>query len=69
MDDMVEIGLFASGKPDAPLYLQRHRIRSGAQTILVTVPREPSRGGIDPYHTLIDRDRADNVVALERRTN
>jgi len=29
-----------------------HRIRSGDQTITVTVPREPALAGIDPYHLL-----------------
>jgi ABC-2 type transport system permease protein len=76
MDDLVEIGVFADGDGDgdgdgfgAPLYLQRHRIRSGKQTIRVTVPRPeggaPARAGIDPYRKLIDRQRDDNVVAVE----
>ena len=59
MDDLVEIGVFAPGKGDGlgePLYLPRHRIRSGKQTIRITVPREPARAGIDPYRKLIDRD-------------
>ena len=30
MDDLVEIGVFATGEA-APIYLERHRIRSGAQ--------------------------------------
>ena len=48
MNDLVEIGVFAPGTgggPGAPLYLQRHRIRSGRQTITVTVPRQPLRNG------------------------
>lgn len=67
MDDLVEIGVFAPGAGDGlgePLHLQRHRIRSGAQTIRVTVPREPARAGIDPYRKLIDRERGDNVVGV-----
>jgi ABC-2 type transport system permease protein len=68
MNDLVEIGVFAPGKDDGlgePLYLTRHRIRSGKQTIRITVPREPSRAGIDPYRKLIDRDREDNVVEVK----
>jgi ABC-2 type transport system permease protein len=78
MDDFVEIGVFAAaaaeGEGDAdgggdgqgkPLYLQRHRIRSGEQTIRVTVPREPARAGIDPRRKLIDREREDNVVEVK----
>jgi aminopeptidase N len=42
MDDVVEVGVFAPGAGDslgAPLYVQRHRIRSGNQTIRITLPR------------------------------
>jgi ABC-2 type transport system permease protein len=68
MDDLVEIGVFAPGEGDglgAPLYLKRHRIRSGKQTLRITVPREPARAGIDPYRKLIDRERNDNVFELK----
>jgi ABC-2 type transport system permease protein len=37
-----------------------HRIRSGKQTITVTVPRKPARAGIDPNHLPIDVTTADN---------
>ena len=68
MDDIVEIGVFAPGGEaglGAPLYLQRHRVRSGRQTIRVTVPREPARAGVDPYGKLIDRQRQDNVADVQ----
>ncbi|MFP5288476.1 MAG: hypothetical protein ACLGI9_22255, partial [Thermoanaerobaculia bacterium] len=68
MNDLVEIGVFAPGTgdgPGAPLYLKRHRVRSGRQTIRVTVPREPARAGVDPWRKLIDRDREDNVAEVE----
>lgn len=67
MDDMVEIGVFAPGEErlGEALHLERHRIRSGSQTIRVTVPREPARAGVDPYRRMIDRNRDDNVVDVE----
>jgi ABC-2 type transport system permease protein len=65
MNDFVEVGVFASGKDD-PFSLVRHRIRSGKQTIRIIVPREPSRAGVDPYRKLIERERGDNVVDVER---
>ena len=68
MDEPVEIGVFAPGDDDLagkPLYLGQQRIRSGAQTIRVTVPRAPGRAGIDPWRKLIDRKRDDNVVVVE----
>jgi hypothetical protein len=73
MDDLVEIGVFAPGDgdgPGEPLYLQRHRIYSGEQTIRITVsPKlgeggKPARAGIDPYRKLIDRQREDNVIGV-----
>jgi hypothetical protein len=42
MDDLVEIGVFAPGGDKGvgqPLYLKQHRIRSGKQTIRITLPR------------------------------
>ena len=68
MNDLVEIGVFAPDTGDGPgprLHLQRHRIRSGRQTIRVIVPREPARAGIDPLNRLIDRERGDNVVPVK----
>jgi hypothetical protein len=64
MNDFVEVGVFSSGK-DEPLYLTRHRIRTGKQTIRIIVPREPSRAGVDPYRKLIERERDDNVADVE----
>ncbi|HEU6450246.1 MAG TPA: M1 family aminopeptidase [Gemmatimonadaceae bacterium] len=67
MNDLVEIGVFAPGEGDAlgePLYLERQRIRSGKQTIRITVPSRPARAGIDPWHELIDRDKDDNIVSV-----
>jgi hypothetical protein len=72
MDDAVEIGVFGGpkldGSPGEPLYLEQQRIRSGKQTIVVTVPRLPTRAGIDPYRKLIDRDRDDNVAEVVRKS-
>jgi hypothetical protein len=68
MDDFVEIGVFAPGAGDRlgeALYLERHRIRSGKQTIRTVVPREPGSAGIDPFRKLIDRERGDNVVDVK----
>jgi ABC-type transport system involved in multi-copper enzyme maturation permease subunit len=64
MNDLLEVGIFAPGKND-PLYLTRHRIRSGKQTIRIVVPHEPSRAGVDPYRKLIERERDDNVVEVK----
>ena len=63
MNDWLEVGLYEEGKGlEEPLYLRMHRIRSGGQTIQVTVPRKPDRGGIDPNQLMIDLRLDDNVM-------
>jgi len=57
MDDWIVVGVFDEGKP----YMEKHRIGSGRQTITVTVPRKPTRAGIDPQGLLIDLDTEDNI--------
>jgi len=59
MNDLVEVAVLeTSGKP---LYARKHRLRSGKQTVTVTVPGKPARAGIDPHHLLIDLETDDNV--------
>ena len=64
MGEWVEIGIYAPRAPGErlgkPLHLQKHRIRSGKQTITVTVPGKPERAGIDPYN-LLDWEEGDNI--------
>ncbi|AHG92628.1 Peptidase M1 membrane alanine aminopeptidase (plasmid) [Gemmatirosa kalamazoonensis] len=66
MNDLVEIGAFGAsaggGSLGETLYLAQHRIHTGKQTIVLTVPRRPARAGIDPFRKLIERERDDNVA-------
>ncbi|HTK50289.1 MAG TPA: M1 family aminopeptidase [Gemmatimonadaceae bacterium] len=68
MKEWVELGVFAAAKPGEslgqPLYVEKHRIRSGRQTITVTVTQKPARGGIDPYN-LLDWEEGDNIETIE----
>lgn len=57
MDAWVEIGVFGETgqgrwELSVPIYAQKHRLRSGKQTITVTVTRRPVLAGVDPYHLL-----------------
>ena len=66
MDEWVQIGVFAHAENgdelSEPLHVQMHRIRSGEQTITVTVPGKPTRAGIDPYRLLDwEEGRGDNI--------
>jgi ABC-2 type transport system permease protein len=68
MDDLVEVGIFVpapAAGPGEALYLRRHRIGSGRQSITVIVPGQPSRAGLDPYRKLIQRDRRGNTVRVQ----
>ncbi len=72
MNEWVEIGVFGAAERghdelSAPLYVKMHRIRSGEQTITVTVPRKPDLAGIDPYHLLDweERDDDDNIDVVK----
>lgn len=72
MDELVEIGIFGPAETgrvelSAPLHLQKHRIRSGQQTITVTVPRKPRLAGIDPRHLLDweEKEDDDNIEGVE----
>jgi ABC-2 type transport system permease protein len=46
------------------VYFARHPIRSGAQTITLTVDREPKFAGVDPYNKQIDRNSDDNAIKV-----
>ncbi len=64
MNDWIEVGVFAparDGAPREPLYLRKHRIRTGRQQIKLTVPGKPARAGIDPNYLLIDLEPDDNT--------
>jgi ABC-2 type transport system permease protein len=65
MNDLVEVAVFTEGK-DAPIYQSRQRIHSGQQTLTVVVPAEPARAGLDPQGKLIERQRGDNIVNVEK---
>lgn len=71
MDQWIPVGVFADAKPgheqlSTPLHLELHRIRSGRQTITVTVHEKPVLAGIDPRHLLDweEREDDDNVRSL-----
>ena len=68
MNDLIEIGVFAPAQAGEargkPLELAMHRVRTGLQTITITVPERPASAGIDPRHLLIDMEPSDNVVEV-----
>ena len=62
MDDLVDIGVL--GPDDQPLYLKKHRIKTGETTLTIEVDSKPVKAGIDPVVKLIDRRSDDNTVPV-----
>jgi ABC-2 type transport system permease protein len=58
MNDLIEIGVFATGSH--PLYLKKQWLSSGEHTMDIMVKGKPAYVGIDPYGKLIDGQSADN---------
>jgi len=70
MTEAVDVGLFTV-KPEAKdfdrskiLALKSVPLRSGVQTLVLTVPSLPKFAGVDPYAKLIDRNADDNLVTV-----
>ena len=62
MDEWVDIGV--TGADDEPLYLQKHRVKTGESTYTLVVAKKPVKAGIDPVVKLVDRRPEDNTVAV-----
>lgn len=66
-NDWIDIGVYGenmSGE-DSLLYLKKHKVVPGEQTINIQVSKEPVRAGIDPLNIMIDRNPSDNVIAVD----
>lgn len=68
MQDWVDIGIFGAKKEEEkeqiPLYLQKHQIKAGENTLKIIVREKPEKAGIDPYFKLVDRNPEDNTKGL-----
>lgn len=64
MQDWVEIGVFTpaeAGKEfGKQLYRQKHLIKAGRQTIVLTLPGRPAKAAVDPRRLFIDWKLTDN---------
>ena len=66
MNDLVEIGAFAGDPVDADrrgasVYRRLHRVRAGAQRIVIVVPATAKWAGVDPRQLLFDFEPYDNL--------
>ena len=71
LDEVFDIGVFAAepGKGDfsakSVLLFEKRNIRSGKQTLTLTVDQEPKFAGADPYNARIDRNSDDNLKEVK----
>jgi aminopeptidase N len=67
LNELFDVGVFSAepGKKgfdrNDVLFFERRPIRTGTQTVTVTVAREPTHAGVDPYNKRIDRETGDNL--------
>jgi ABC-type transport system involved in multi-copper enzyme maturation permease subunit len=59
-----DVAVFPATPGGEPLYLRKHKLTSGEQSITVRVPSAPGSVGVDPYGKMIDRTQSDNVRDL-----
>lgn len=71
LDEPFDVGVF-SAEPgrrgysaQAVLGFERRPVKSGRQTVTLTVAGKPAFVGVDPYNKRIDRNSGDNVVAVD----
>jgi len=69
MKEWVEIGVFApagkAGEAGKQLYLKKHLIRLGQQTIRLQVAGRPAKVDLDPHRLLIDWNLEDNYRVVK----
>lgn len=72
MNDYIDLAVFAANSKDKtgrmlvnPLYLKKHKFKSGDQTIVLVVKGKPISVGIDPYAKLIDQKPNDNMKNMD----
>jgi ABC-2 type transport system permease protein len=72
MNDYIDIGIFEKGTTDnnpLELYNEKHKIKSGLNTIEIIVDKKPYEAGIDPYSKLIDKNTNDNLKKMTNKTH
>jgi len=64
LDSWFEVAVFAEAdKPleeVTPLYIQKHRLRSGKQTLTIRTTQKPGLAALDPFHKMIERSAGNN---------
>ncbi|GAB2797210.1 M1 family aminopeptidase [Rhabdobacter roseus] len=66
--EWIDVGVYGKDKADKDslLYLQKHKITKQENVIKVSVPKVPTKAGIDPLNKLIDRHPDDNTKTVSQ---
>jgi aminopeptidase N len=68
LDMWFDVAVFAkTGKPleeVTPLYIEKHRLRSGKQALTVRISKRPGMVALDPFHKMIERSAENNSLVI-----
>jgi hypothetical protein len=68
LDTWFDVAVFAeTDKPLeglTPLYIAKHRLRSGKQTLTVRTSKRPGIAALDPFHKMIERSAGNNSLKI-----
>jgi len=68
LDSWFDVAVFAeTAEPlegENPLYIRKHRLRSGKQTLTVRTTQKPGIAMLDPFHKRIERSAGNNSVKI-----
>jgi ABC-type transport system involved in multi-copper enzyme maturation permease subunit len=68
LDTWFDVAVFAeTGKPleeVMPLYIEKHRLRSGKQVLKVRTSKRPGIAALDPFHKMIERSAGNNSLKI-----
>lgn len=71
MDTWFDVALFAETREAleevTPLYIEKHRLRSGKQVLTVRTTERPGIAALDPFHKRIERSAGNNsgIIAVQ----
>ncbi|WP_440054804.1 M1 family aminopeptidase [Pseudoalteromonas sp. T1lg65] len=69
LQQQIDIGLFFNdpselNEQDNVIYLQKHQLENGENTIEITTSERPNFAGVDPFVKLVDKKSSDNIKSL-----
>ncbi|MGE0129508.1 MAG: hypothetical protein AB7U82_15635 [Blastocatellales bacterium] len=68
LDSWFDVAVFAeTDKPleeVTPLYIEKHRLRSGKQVLTVCTTQKPGIAALDPFHKMIERSAGNNSLKI-----